>query len=58
MPTGEPAGSIPNVGLFGEAIKGKLVQRPVIAGRATQSRNNCLFFEELVGSAAVAGSVN
>ena len=44
MPTGEPAGSIPNVGLFGQAIKGKLVRPPVIASEATQSSNKRAIF--------------
>ena len=30
MPTGEPAGSTPNVGLFGEAIKGKGGECPAV----------------------------
>ena len=37
MPTGEPAGSTLNVGLFGASIKGKLIRRSVIAIKATQS---------------------
>ena len=40
MPNGEPAGSIPNVGLFAVPIKGKLIQRPVFATEATQSDNS------------------
>ena len=39
MPTGEPAGSTLNVGLFEAAIKGKLIHRSVIAREATQSGN-------------------
>ena len=44
MPTGEPAGSIPNVGLFARAIKGKLVRCSAIASEATQSNNKRLYF--------------
>jgi hypothetical protein len=40
MPTGEPAGSTLNVGLFGASIKGKLTRWSVIASEATQSGNN------------------
>jgi hypothetical protein len=39
MPTGEPAGSSLNVGLFGRSIKGKLVRRSIITNVATQSCN-------------------
>jgi len=49
MPTGEPAGSIPNVGLFARAIKGK--------GGAGKAVCRLWLFEQLVGSAAMAGGV-
>jgi hypothetical protein len=39
MPTGEPAGSIPNVGLFARAIKGKSIRRSAITSQAKQSGN-------------------
>lgn len=50
MPTGEPAGSTPNVGLFSESIKGKGAERPAVRRE--------LLFEQLVSSAAVAGGID
>ena len=55
MPTGEPAGSIPNVGVFQNAIKGKEAgmecgsSHPVLCAQ--------LFFEQFVGSAAMPGGI-
>ena len=58
MPTGEPAGSIPNVGLFAAAIKGKLIHQAMSGGGrrnpATIDRG-VLLLEQLVGSAAMSG---
>ena len=44
MPTGEPAGSTVNVGLFARAIKGKLLGQSAIARKATQSGNKRGYF--------------
>ena len=49
MPTGEPVGSIPNVGLFAESIKGK--------GAAADAVRRLWLFEQLIGGASVAGRV-
>lgn len=51
MPTGEPAGSIPNVGLFRCAIKGKGTGSRCGSSQPVICRQ--LFLEQFVGSAAV-----
>lgn len=55
MPTGEPAGSSPNVGVFQNAIKGKEAGQ----GCGSSHRVLCaqLFFEQLVRRAAMTRGI-
>ena len=54
MPTGEPAGSIPNVGLFPNAIKGKGAFRK--RGSSRSVVNEQLLLEQLLCGRAMGGN--
>lgn len=59
MPTGEPAGSIPNVGPFWKPIKGEADPPTRHCERSDAIQQQApLFFEQLVRGAAVAGSIS
>ena len=57
MPTGEPAGSIPNVGLFRAAIKGCAMDRRHCERSEAIQQQVGLFLEQLVRRAAMTSRV-